>query len=130
MERTEEAVRALSEKMIENEGARDFEAIGSFYAPNAVFQAANRPLLKGRQEILDTYREVYATMLEFEAEVSKVVASESADLAFEWGTNRIVVESPDGPVELIGKYSRGWKNVEGTWQILLQTYSADVMPPA
>jgi ketosteroid isomerase-like protein len=130
VEDTEAAVRAVSEDMIENEVARNFETVGSFYAPDAVFQAANMPLFEGRQAILDAYREFYATVLEMGGEVSEVVASESGELAIEWGTNRIVVESPEGPVELIGKYSRGWKKIDGTWQILIQTYSADVMPPA
>jgi len=130
VEATEAAVRAVSEEMIETEIARDFDEVGSFYAPDAVFQAANFPVMEGRQAILVGYRDFYATVLEMGGEVSRVVASESGELAFEWGTNWFVVESPEGPVELIGKYSRGWKKIDGNWQIVIQTYSADVMPPA
>ena len=130
VEETEATVRAVSEEMIENEMARNFEVVGSFYAPDALFQAANTPLISGRQDILAAYREFFDTFLDMEAEVSEVVASESGDLAFEWGTNRVVVDSEEGPVELIGKYSRGWQKMDGTWQILIQTYSADTVPPA
>jgi ketosteroid isomerase-like protein len=130
VEETEANVRAVSEEMIENEMARNFEVVGSYYAPDAVFQPADAPLIKGRPDILDAYREYFSTFLEMEADVSEVVASESGDLAFEWGTNRVVVESPEGPIEVLGKYSRGWKKIDGNWQILIQTYSPDVVPPA
>lgn len=130
VEETEATVRAVSEEMIENEMSRNFEIVGSYYSPDAVFQVANIPQIEGRQPILDTYREFFETFLEMEAAVTEVVASESGELAFEWGTNRVVVDSPEGPVELLGKYSRGWKKIDGTWQIVIQTYSADVTPPA
>ena len=53
------------------------DEVGSFYAPDAVFQAANFPVMEGRQAILVGYRDFYATVLEMGGEVSGVVASES-----------------------------------------------------
>jgi ketosteroid isomerase-like protein len=116
--------------MISNEIARNFDVVGTFYAGDAQLQAANMPVLAGRQAIVEGYRGFFADTLEFEASVAEVVAAESGDVAFEWGTNRVVVDAPEGPVELIGKYSRGWKKVEGVWLVQLQTYSPDVAPPA
>ena len=128
-EKIQEEIRAVSEEVIDNEVARKFERVIGFYAPDAVLQAANQPQFLGRQAIWQGYQEFFSGALEMEASPTEVIAASSGDVAFEYGRNRFVLDTPDGPVELIGKYSRGWKKIGGKWQIMLQTYSPDALPP-
>ena len=130
VEQIQADIRAASEEMISNEIALNFEAVESFYAADALFQGANSPTVSGRQAIMEDCVGFFTSTLEMEASVTEVVASASGDVAFEWGTNRFVVDTPEGPTELRGKYSRGWRKIEGVWRVQLQTYSPDVIPPA
>jgi len=36
-----------------------------------------------------------------------------------------VFDTPEGPSEVVGKYSRGWKKDGGEWRVALQTYIPD-----
>ncbi len=123
--RVEGEVRAASERLISHEIAKNFETVASVYAPDAVLQVANRPQVEGRAAIFKAYQEFFTDALELHGSPTKILAASSCDMAVEYGSNRIVFDSPDGPVEVRGKYSRGWMKTEGAWQIVVQTYSPD-----
>jgi ketosteroid isomerase-like protein len=118
-------VWAASEAMIRREAAGEFEEACRFYSNDAVLQGANLPLMRGREEILRGYRDFFVSLLEMGARPSEVVAGASGDVAFEYGTNRMVFDTPEGPSEVVGKYSRGWKKDGGEWRVALQTYIPD-----
>ncbi len=123
--RIEAEVRAASERLISHEKGKDYETVVSVYAPDAVLQVANLPQLEGREAIFEAYREFFSDVGEMVGGPTKIIAAGSCDMAVEYGWNRIVFETPDGPVEVPGKYSRGWKKTEGAWQVVVQTYSPD-----
>ena len=126
--RVEEEVRAASERLISHEIAKNFETVASIYAPDAALQAANMPQLEGREAIFKAYQEFFSEVLELHGSPTKIIAASSCDMAVEYGWNRIVFDSPDGRVEIPGKYSRGWKKTDGAWQVMVQTYSPDAPP--
>ncbi len=123
--RIEEEVLAASMALIAHELTRDFEKAAAIYAPDAVLQAANRPRWEGRETIHGGYVDFFSNLRDFDAAPEVVVAGAGGDVAFEYGWNRIVVETPKGVVEVPGKYSRGWKKIDGDWKVQLQTYSPD-----
>jgi ketosteroid isomerase-like protein len=121
----QEEIRAASVAFGALEMAGEFEKVAQVYASDAVLQAANRPRWEGREAIHQGYIDFFSTVRKLEGEPIKVVAGASGDVAFEYGWNRITLETPEGVVEVPGKYSRGWKKIEGGWKIQLQTYSPD-----
>ena len=126
--RIEAEVRAASERLVGLETSKNFEVVASIYAPDAVLQAANMPQLEGREAILQAYQEHFSEMLELHGSPTKILVASSCQMAVEYGWNRIVFDTPDGPVEVPGKYSRGWRKTEGAWQIVVQKYSPDAPP--
>ena len=125
VEEIQAEVWAASEAMIKDEAARNFEEVSRYYSTDAVLLASNLPHWRGREAILEGYREFFTTVIEMGAAPSEVVAGASGDVAFEHGTNRMVMDTPGGPTKVVGRYSRGWKKVEGEWQVALQTYIPD-----
>jgi len=49
-------------------------------------------------------------------------------MAYEYGVNRFVFETPDGPVESFGKYLLVWTKVDRKWLIAALSFSNDVPP--
>lgn len=127
---TEDQIRAevwaASERLIAEEIARDFDAVAATYAPDAVHQPANRPAWVGRENILQAYHDFFQNLVDFGAEPEEVEVAASGDVAFERGTNWVTMDTPGGQVKVVGKYSRGWRKIDGKWMIKLQTYSPDV----
>jgi ketosteroid isomerase-like protein len=119
-------VWAASERLIADEIAKNFEAVAGTYTPDAVLQAANRPAWVGRETILQGYHDFFQNLRDFGGGPEEVEVASSGDVAFEYGTNWVTMDTPDGPLKVVGKYSRGWKKVDGQWMIRLQTYSPDV----
>ena len=123
--RIQEEIRAASTAFGALEMAGEFDEVAQIYAPDAVLQAANRPRWVGREAIHQGYIDFFSTVRELAGEPIQVVAGASGDVAFEYGWNRITLETPEGLQEVPGKYSRGWKKIDGKWKIQLQTYSPD-----
>jgi ketosteroid isomerase-like protein len=68
-------------------------------------------------------------LLELEGTITALVPAASGDMAFEYGVNRFVFETPDGPFEAFGKYLVVWTKTDGEWLIEAFSYSMDE-PPA
>jgi ketosteroid isomerase-like protein len=69
-------------------------------------------------------------MTEFEATTTAIISAASGDMAYEYGVNRFVFETPDGPVEDYGKYLVVWTKIEGEWFIAVLSFSGNKLPPA
>ena len=121
----EEEILAASKALVVYEKAKDLDRAAAAYSADAVLQAANRPQWVGRETIHQGYVDFFATVRELDGGTSKIVAGAGGDVAFEYGWNRIVFETPDGVQDVPGKFSRGWKKVDGEWLVALQTYSPD-----
>lgn len=119
---------ARSEALVAAEAAGDWEKTVSFFAPDAVMQPANASQLKGREAILELYKN-FPPFSEFESRWTDIVPSSSGDMAYEHGINRVVFDSPAGPVEDMGKYLVVWKKLDGKWMVAAIAFSSDA-PPA
>ncbi len=129
LEELEAEVRARSEAVVAAESAKDFEAAIAFFTPDAVIQMANAPQIQGLDALLELYETVLGPTLEFEGTATKIVPAASGDLAYEHGVNRFVFDTPDGPLEDMGKYLAVWKKIDGEWFVAAIAVSGNA-PPA
>ena len=125
----EAEVRLRTEAVAAAEKAGDYETAITFFAPDVVVQMADAPQYQGKDRLLETYETVLSTTAEFEGTTTDIVAAASGDLAYEYGINRFVFETPDGPVEVLGKYLGVWKRIEGEWYIAPIAASNDAPSP-
>jgi ketosteroid isomerase-like protein len=130
LEELEAEVRARSEAVIAAEMAGDYETAVTFFAPDAIIQMPNAPQIQGRDTLLELYEATLGTTLEFEGTTTDIVPAASGDLAYEYGINRMVFETPDGPVEDMGKYLVIWRKIDGEWFVAAIAVSSDAPPPA
>lgn len=97
-----------------------------FLADDAVLQPAGEPEVRGKAAI-----EAYAAkFFELPIEIMEpgpqtVVVGASSDLAFNAGPLRIVLDSPNGKIELDMKSAVIWRKVGGEWKIALNSWSAN-----
>jgi ketosteroid isomerase-like protein len=124
----EAEVRARSEAVVAAEMSGDDEAAVSFFAPDAIVQMANAPQIQGHETLLQLYREVLGATLEFEGTATRVVPAASGDMAYEYGINRFVFDTPDGPMEDMGKYLVVWEKTDGEWYVAAIAVSSDAPP--
>jgi ketosteroid isomerase-like protein len=124
----EAEVRARSEAVVAAEMSGDYEAAVSFFAPDAIVQMANAPQIQGHETLLQLYREVLGATLEFEGTATRVVPAASGDMAYEYGINRFVFDTPDGPMEDMGKYLVVWEKTDGEWYVAAIAVSSDAPP--
>jgi uncharacterized protein (TIGR02246 family) len=129
-----EKIRELSQRWNQAIAARDSSALAAFYADDAVLQAPNMAPVTGRRNIESWWGStiVFPNMsLTFAA--SQVSVARSGDLAYQRGTYRMSVETPQGPVSDAGKTLLVWKKEKGEWKVAVDMYSSDerlFQPPA
>ena len=123
----EAEVRARSEAVVAAEEAFDWETAVTFFAPDVIVQPANAPQLQGREAQLDAYR-TFPAMLEFEGTTTAIVPAASGDMAYEYGVNRFVFDTPDGPVPDSGKYLLVGEKIEGEWCVTALSFSGNAPP--
>jgi hypothetical protein len=46
-------------------------------------------------------------------------------MAYEYGVNRFIFETPDGPLEDYGKYLAVWTKIDGEWFIAALSFSSN-----
>jgi ketosteroid isomerase-like protein len=131
LERERAAVTARSQAVAAAEAAKNAEQAITFWADDAIVQPAGAPQIQGRAAILDFYGQFMTDELkEFAGTSTQVIVAESGDLAWEQGTTRFVVATPNGDVVDIGKYLAVWKKIDNEWYIAALSFSSDAMPPA
>jgi len=128
LEEIEAEVRARSKATVAAEMAREWEKAVTFFTPDAVVQPANAPQIQGREPLLELYQTGFTGMIEFEGTTTAIVPAASGDMAYEYGVNRLVLETPDGPVEDLGKYLLIWTKTDGEWLIAALAFSFDAPP--
>ena len=125
-------VRATSVALVSAEQARDFETATTFFAPDAVVQPANAPQIQGTAAVRALYDQVFTELpvVEMEGTTTAIHVSAAGDMAYEYGVNRLVFDTPDGPFTDMGKYALVWALREGAWKVVLLSFSSDAAPPA
>jgi ketosteroid isomerase-like protein len=122
-----QAIRELDRQWQAAVDAKDVEATISFYAPDAVKMEPNAPTIVG----IDRFREAFEAWLplpnvsnQFAPDLIEVAAS--GDMAWDRGTYHFVMETPDGPIEDVGKYLMVWKKISGEWKVIAECGNSDL----
>jgi len=68
-------------------------------------------------------------MKSFESTTTHLEMSESGDVAWEYGVNRIVYTSPDGALLDLQKYLATWRKIDGEWYVAAVSFSSDAAAP-
>ncbi len=130
VEAEKEAIRKLTKNWFADELRRDMEASLSYLAPDAVVQAEGTPALVGTTAHRALYEEVFKIpFTDLVIEPRTVVVAESADLAYDIGSYRMVIEGPEGRTEIPQKSIIIWRKLEGQWKVVVGSFSND-SPPA
>lgn len=117
-------VRARSKAVVAAEMAFDWATAVTFYASDAIVQPANAPQIQGREAVLELYR-TFPKMIEFEGTSTAIIPAASGDMAYEYGVNRFVFDTPNGQVKDLGKYLLVWTKVDREWFIAALSFSSN-----
>lgn len=122
-------VRARSRAVVAAEESKDYKKAVTFFLPDAVIQTADMPQFQDADKLLELYETVLGQTTEFEGTTTEIVPAASGDMAYEYGINRFVFPTPNGPLEMFGKYLLVWRKVEGEWMVAAISVSNNAPPP-
>lgn len=107
--------------------AKDLEKSMSYYAANVFQMPPDAPALRGYGEIykvnkyfLENPNFLFST---FAPDTIEVAAS--GELAYDRGTSRLIIKTPKGRIENVGKYVAIWKKIDGQWKITEEIFNYD-----
>jgi uncharacterized protein (TIGR02246 family) len=124
----EAAIRATDDKWLAAATAHDLERILPFWADDATILPPGTPAITGKQAIRQYISGAFATPgFSISWKTEKIEVSQSGDMAYSSGIDRISLTTPDG--KSVTEENRGvaiWKKQpDGSWKCVL-----DVMSPA
>lgn len=109
--------------------AKDIDKIISIFASDAVSMGANIPISVGIEAIRKATETGFSdTTFLFKTYSNKVDAVEisaSGDLAYDRGTDRIIRNTPNGSVEVVGKWIDIYKKIDGEWKCIVAIWNSD-----
>jgi ketosteroid isomerase-like protein len=128
----EAEVRSASQSLAAAEAAKDIDAAMGYWATDAVMQPADAPQVQGADAIRALYDQYFNQMplQEFEGTTTAIHVGSGGDMAWEYGVNRFVVNTADGPQTVMGKYLGIWAKRDGAWKAIALAFSNDAPPPA
>ncbi len=127
----QEILRARSAALVNAEQTKDIQKALSFYAEDAVIQAAGMAQFVG----LDSIRTLYSMMFEkmsikeTSSSITNLTVARSCDMAYEYGINRLVFNSPRGELLDMGKYILIWKKIKDNWYVAALSFTSDAPSP-
>jgi ketosteroid isomerase-like protein len=120
----EKALAAGATAWVEAFNAKDIEAMTSYYAEDAVLLPPDAPAIFGRDAVLATVQEMFASGLGIELEDLEIKVEN--DLGYKAGRYRLLSE--DGTLVDRGKYIEIWTKVKGTWVLHRDIWNSSVQP--
>jgi ketosteroid isomerase-like protein len=96
----------------------------AFYAEDAVLLPPNAPAIFGRDAVLATMQEMFASGLAMELEDLEIKVEN--DLGYKAGRYRVSAE--DGSLVDRGKYIEIWTKVDGKWVLHRDIWNSSVQP--
>lgn len=126
-----EAVRARSIGVVTAEHNKDIQRAVSFWADDAIMQGAGFPQIQGVKAITDLYGQFFnnSSFKEISGTITNITVSQSGDLAYEYGVNRMIWTSPKGDLLDMGKYLLVWKKVKDNWYVAALSFTSDAPAP-
>jgi uncharacterized protein (TIGR02246 family) len=123
----EEAIRRLDQQWQAAVDARDVAAAAAFFASDAVLMPANGPMIVGREGIEVWFSEwLPVPEIDNSFQPDRIEVAASGDLAYDRGSYRFVMETPEGRTEDVGKYVVVWKKIDGEWRAVLDINNSDL----
>ena len=118
----EAAIRRTDADWLAAASARDLNRVLPFWADDATIVTPGMPPIVGKDAIRKYVSGAFATPgFSITWKTEKVEVSQSGDLAYSTGTDRISLNSPDG--KSVTEENRGvaiWKKqVDGSWKVVL-----------
>jgi uncharacterized protein (TIGR02246 family) len=117
-----QAVEAGATAWMEAFNARDVEAMKMYYAEDAVLLPPNAPAVFGRDAVLASMKEMFASGLGIELEDLEIKVAN--DLGYKAGRYRVVAE--DGSLVERGKYIEIWTKENGRWVLHRDIWNSSV----
>ena len=111
--------------------AGDVAALTNFYADDAVVLPPNLPRAEG-EAIRSVFDGWYTggPLTGATLTTDQVIIPESGEIAIDVGTFTMSGTGPDGtPYQETGKYVTTWKNINGEWKIVVDTWNSDTPLP-
>lgn len=114
----EAEVRERSRAVAAAEATENLESIMPFWMSDAVVHVEGSAPVVGHAAIRKIYEQLFPVIESFRAETSRVAVAGGGDLAYETGTNYLVLASKAGPVTASSKYLVVWKRgTDAEWRI-------------
>ena len=127
----ETALREISRSWLADVAAKDSAAIAARYAPDAVFVVPYEAPHRGRAAIQSAWgRLVTSPNVSLTWETEDLRVAEAGDVAWEWGTYRLSLDGPQGPVNDRGSFLIIWEKRDGEWKAAADVVSSEVFPGA
>ncbi|MBG0858669.1 MAG: nuclear transport factor 2 family protein [Bacteroidales bacterium] len=118
-----DSIRSIEDQWTIALKEKNTDKIMSFYATDGVSMRPNKPILIGFEAIREAQVSIFAdtTLLwdTYSGTVDTVEVSDSGDLAYTRGNDRISRKTPNGPVEEAGKWLDVWKKIDGEWKCIV-----------
>jgi ketosteroid isomerase-like protein len=121
----EAAIRQQDDAWLKAIGGRQLDATVSYYADGAVLLAPNLPIARTKDEIRQTWSQVFASIpagAPFNSGTTRVEVADSGDFAYSQGFYSI----GNPPIDK-GKYLEVWKKQpNGAWKAIADTFNSDM----
>lgn len=125
------ALQARFDAVEAAEAAQNTEAALAFWADSGVVQPAGAPQIQGREAIRKLYDSFFGSgqLRKFESSLSQLQVSQSGDLGYGSGVNRMVLAGPKGDLLDVGKFLIVWRRINGEWYIVALSFTSDTPAP-
>lgn len=117
-------IDALNSQWVAAFKAGDFATIESLMAPDALLLAPGAPPVQGAKAVADIWKgwgELTNVAISFSAAL--VEASDSGDLAYDYGAYTFAFDGDKGPYLENGKYIVVWKKIDGAWRVAADIFN-------
>jgi uncharacterized protein (TIGR02246 family) len=118
------ALEASAAAWIKAYNDKDIEAMTTFYAADAVLLPPNAPAIFGRDAVLATMKEAFASNINIELEDLEI----NAENDFGYKAGRYRLHSEDGALVDRGKYIELWTKEDGKWVLHRDIWNSSVQP--
>jgi ketosteroid isomerase-like protein len=120
-------IKEMDAKWVAAFKQRDFATIESLYASNGLLLPSNSPPVESPKAIVAVWKswsELPNVEVVFGA--SRVEASSTCDLAYDYGWYTFAFDSENGRVSDKGKYVVVWKKVGGSWKVAADIFNTNL----
>ncbi|MCY1720441.1 DUF4440 domain-containing protein [Prolixibacteraceae bacterium Z1-6] len=118
------AISKVIEMLVDAEIRQDADAAIEFFTDDVIVQPSDMPQIQGTKEQHELYKEFFKMpYTSFDSKSVETIIAASGDMAYDIGWNLFVFPSPDGDVDVKGKYLAVLKKVNGEWKVAALSFS-------